>query len=121
LCCTTLMLMHPALSRTCCTPCSGRYWTISHTAQTCYHVIPYVQSWRKHLMAVDFGWMKMLRPQWCNGSSSSPGSSLQRGPISWSVNGMPVSSPMWTLLLALTPSPRAIPKWDSFEQISYNS
>lgn len=31
--------------------------------------------------------------RWCNGSSSSPGSSLRRGHIGWSVNKPPASGP----------------------------
>jgi hypothetical protein len=66
--------------------------------------------------AIDSVQMKTSRPQWCNGSSSSPGSSLHRSSIGWCISWIPVTMPMVTIK---TVSIFPIPQWVSFEQASY--
>jgi hypothetical protein len=71
--------MWPAMSRTCCAPCTGRCWTILHTAWTCHHVIFMYLAPQQSVKQPNSGWMKMPRLWWCSGSRSSQRISLQRG------------------------------------------
>jgi hypothetical protein len=90
-----------------CASCTGKYWTIIQTGQTCH-------SMTSTCFAPQEG---TKGPWWCTSFSSSPGNySAGETSAGTSVGYLP-QCPWELLLMATTPSP--IPtKWVSFQQAS---